>query len=93
MQVIYGALCLPDLLFHSASTHFTEHKQTVLIIGFKSLLELPGIKRFIVAYIGGVILAWAIHTLIHVEYAPFRLSSRLDLNAEDHYNQLIWFTV
>ena len=38
--------------FHSASAHFTEHIQSVLITGLKSLHGLPGVKGLIVAYIG-----------------------------------------
>ena len=52
MQAIYSALCLHDLLFHAASAHFTEHIQSVLINGFKSLTGLPGVKGLIAVYIG-----------------------------------------
>ena len=50
MQVTYGALCLPDLLSHAVSAHFTKHIQSVLITRFKSLPELSGVKGFIAAY-------------------------------------------
>ena len=43
MQVIYSALCLPDLKYHKASVHFTEHIQLVLIPGLKLLPGLTNI--------------------------------------------------
>ena len=86
MQVIHSTLCLPDLLFHAASAHFTEHIQSVLITGFKSLPGLPGVKGLIAAYI------WRNPSSSNSH--PHRVcnfrtrSSGSDSNADDQYNQL-----
>ena len=51
--------------FHATSAHFTEHIQSVLIIGLKSLSGLTGVKGPTLS----ATLAWAIYTLI--EHAIF----------------------
>ena len=91
MQAIYSALCLPDLQFHAASAHFTEHIQSALITGFKSLPGLPGVKGLIAAYI------WrnpnSSNSHPH-RVCNFRtLSSGSGSNADDQYSQLKRFIV
>ena len=71
-----------------ASAHFTEHIETVLITGFKSL---PGLKGLIAAYI------W--HNPSSSNSHPHRicnfrtLSSGSDSNVDDQYSQLKRFIV
>ena len=83
MQVIHSALCLHDLLFHLASAHFTEHRPSVLITGFKSL---PGVKGLIAAYVGHNPCSNNLH--LHRLYNFHTLSSGFDSNVDDRFNKL-----
>ena len=77
--------------FHAAPAHFTEHIQSVLITGFKSLPGLPRVKGLIAAYI------WrnpnSSNAYPH-RVCNFRtLSSGSDWNTDDQYSKLKRFIV